>query len=47
MPTSIDTGGRNRTRTIARLTGLAYLGLLIFGPLGFMVIRGSSTSPTT
>jgi Domain of unknown function (DUF4386) len=40
-PTSIDEAGRDRARSIARLTGLAYLGLLIFGPLGFMVIRGT------
>ncbi len=37
---SIDKTGRDRTRATARLTGLAYLGLLVFGPLGFMVIRG-------
>jgi hypothetical protein len=39
-PTSIDEPDRNRTRTVARITGLAYLGLLIFGALGFMLIRG-------
>ena len=39
-PTSIDEPDRNRARTIARLSGLAYVGLAICGALGFMVIRG-------
>jgi hypothetical protein len=38
--TSIDEPGRDRTRTIARITGLAYLGLGICGALGFIFIRG-------
>ncbi len=40
VSTAQDGTGPDRTRTVARLTGLAYLGLLITGALGFVVIRG-------
>ena len=36
----IPESSRDRTRKVARITGLAYLGLGIFGAVGFMLIRG-------